>query len=674
MKVLLVDNLVMPEEGSLDLLDVHPHLGLLSLAAVATAEGHTVQIYDPKRLIKWGKLSYDATLYERAALKLLAERPDTVGFTALGCSFLFALNVAALLKRYEPDLPILLGGPHATMLHRQILARFSQFDVIVRHEADEIFPDVLAKLEQRNFDGIPGLSWRGARGLEPHFNPGSPKVEDLDRLPIVDYDLYPIADLDLDLLRIEAGRGCPFMCTFCSTASFFQRSFRLKSAPRLVTELDRLHERYGFSDFKLDHDLFTVNKRKILEFCEEVKGRGYRWRASARVDCVDAELLKKMSEAGCVGLYFGIETGSERMQQIAKKRLDLSLVEPTLAVARELGIETTASFITGYPEELEQDQADTLDLLGRCFGPSCLPQLHMLAPEPGTPMFEEFGDRLEYDGYAGPYNAFLVGADDERLVNEHRDIFSTYHYYPAALPREQYIFAVEAIDVLRRVGPLVLRYFLKVYNGQLSKLVGALRLWAGDKGMTGRPDSALVEDYLSCTFGIRHHLTSLFRHALWAHAARNQQRPLQELPELPAANFDPREPCQLGSHVSVLSDVHDCSLLVEQMEGHQDDSSLLAESECGELGSYLMTVSGETATSYWVEAGVAAMLGLFVAPISCREAAQLINEISGAPGIDAGYFEPLVKAGILVACTHATSPTALRPNVFERGAGSSVSR
>jgi len=299
MKVLLVDNLVMPEEASLDLLDVHPHLGLLSLA----------------------------------------------------------LNVAALLKRYQPDLPILLGGPHATMLHRQILARFSQFDVIVRHEADEIFPDVLAKLEQRNFDGIPGLSWRGARGLEPHFNPGSPKVEDLDRLPIVDYDLYPIADLDLDLLRIEAGRGCPFMCTFCSTASFFQRSFRLKSAPRLVTELDRLHERYGFSDFKLDHDLFTVNKRKILEFCEEVKGRGYRWRASARVDCVDAELLKKMSEAGCVGLYFGIETGSERMQQIAKKRLDLSLVEPTLAVAHELGIETTASFITGYPEELEQDLA-----------------------------------------------------------------------------------------------------------------------------------------------------------------------------------------------------------------------------------------------------------------------------------------------------------------------------
>src|SRR5215470_8262627 len=371
MRITLVDNLVMPEEHSLELLDVHPHLGLLSLAAVAERDGHVVQIYDPKRLIRSGALSYDETIYDRAAQSLLSQRPDVVGFTSLGCSFLFALNVAARLKRQQPTLPILLGGPHATMLHREILERCTQFDVIVRYEADEIFPAVLANLETRDFAGIPGLSWR-VNNSELKFNQGAPKVENLDTLPLLNYDYYPVADLDLDLLRVEAGRGCPFMCTFCSTASFFQRSFRLKSATRLVDELDRLHEHFGFSDFKLDHDLFTVNRRKILEFCEAVKGRSYRWRASARIDCVDEELLRKMAEAGCVGLYFGIETGSARMQQVTRKHLDLSLVAPTLAVAEHLGIETTASFITGYPEELEQDQAATLDMLGRCFRPSCL--------------------------------------------------------------------------------------------------------------------------------------------------------------------------------------------------------------------------------------------------------------------------------------------------------------
>lgn len=653
MKVLLVDNLVMPEEGSLALLDVHPHLGLLSLAAVAEADGHTVQIYDPKRLIKWGKLPYDLTLYERAALDMLAARPQAVGFTALGCSFLFALNVAALLKRHEPDLPILLGGPHATMLHRQILERFPQFDIVVRHEADEIFPAVLANLGQRRFHEIEGMSWRGSRALGLHFNPGKPIVKDLDRLPIVSYDHYPVSELGLDLLRIEAGRGCPFMCTFCSTASFFQRSFRLKSAGRLVVELDRLHSHYGFSDFKLDHDLFTVNRRKILEFCEAVNGRGYRWRASARIDCVDEELLNKMAEAGCVGLYFGIETGSARMQQVAKKRLDLGLVEPILAVAEHLGIETTASFITGYPEELEQDQADTLDLLGRCFSPTCLPQLHMLAPEPGTPMFEQHSDKLEYDGYAGPYNAFLVGPQDERLVNEHRDIFSTYHYYPAAMPRSHYKFAVEAVDVLRRVGPIILKYILRAYGGQLSRLVFDLRLWAESYGRGKRPDTNLVAAYVSSTFGQRHHLTSLFRYALCANGPSGEQYPPNEL-QSPV--FNPHQSYQLGAHVRVLSDSHNCEFLLARIGREPDGSRLLDEAETGERCVYLMSVAGGTTTGYQVDLGMEVMLGFFAQPRSCSEVADLVHEISGVPRIDASYFAPLVNAGILVA--HATPANA----------------
>ncbi|HEU4390018.1 MAG TPA: radical SAM protein [Blastocatellia bacterium] len=645
MKVLLVDNLVLPEEGSLARLDVHPHLGLLALAAAAESGGHSVAIYDPKRLIKAGRLPYDETLYERTAIELLAERPEVIGFTALGCSFLFALNVADLIKRAEPDLPVLLGGPHATMLHQQILERFEQFDVVVRYEADEIFTSVLDNIERRCFRGIPGLSWRDSSGL--HFNEGKPIVRDLDRLPITSYDYYPVPELELDLLRIEAGRGCPFMCTFCSTASFFQRSFRLKSASRLVAELDRLHERYGFSDFKLDHDLFTVNKRKVMEFCEAVTGRSYRWRASARVDCVDQELLAKMAEAGCVGLYFGIETGSARMQEIAKKRLDLALVEPTLAVAESLGIETTASFITGYPEEEERDQADTLDLLGRCFSSSCLPQLHMLAPEPGTPMFERFGDRLEYDGYAGPYNSGLVGPDDELLVTEQRDIFSTYHYYPAAMPRAHHKFAVEAADVFRRAGPVILNYALRYFSGQLSKLVFAMRAWAESIGCDRQPDAELIEAYVSAAFGRRHHLTSLFRYALTTSEVRGCTTRVDRACVDPPAPFDPHRRYQLGSHVRLLPELHDCSRLIELVR-RENNQSVLDDSQTGELGVYLMSAEDGTATAYRIDSGVEAMLDFFAEPRSCSEVADIINGIAASNHIDSSYFEPLVQSGILV--------------------------
>ena len=649
MNVLLVDNLVMPEDGSLALLDVHPNLGLLALAAAAESAHHTVQIYDPKRLLKWRKLQYDSTLYERVAADLLSRRPSVVGFTTLGCSFIFAVNVAAILKRSEPDLPILLGGPHASMLDRPILEKFRQFDVVVRHEADETFPFVLEKLELRSFDSIPGITWRASAGSsELRSTEGKPKIEDLDTLPIVSYDHYPVAELGLDLLRIEAGRGCPFMCTFCSTASFFQRSFRLKSAERLVRELDILHARYGFSEFKLDHDMFTVNRRKVLEFCEAVKGRGHRWRASARVDCVDKELLEKMAESGCASLYFGIETGSVRMQEVCKKRLDLNLVRPILEVARNLGIETTASFITGYPEEQQPDQDDTLDMLGSCFHPSCLPQLHMLAPEPGTAMYSQLGPTIQYDGYGGRYNALLVNSEDKQLILEHPEIFQTYYYYPAALPRSQYIFAVEAVDAFRKAGPTVLSYLLRAYGGRLSRLVGELREFAESSSMEQRPDYHMVESFLKWKFGPFHHLLSLYGYAVRTIGGQEADAPVAK-----SRKFDPKSPYQLNPRVSILHNYHDYGFLLDQIKHQTDETQLMDESEAGERGTYLLKVSDQEPAYTKIDPGIEAILGLFEKPRRCMEVADLVAQATGMQKIHPSFFRDLVQTEIIVPAADA---------------------
>ena len=643
MRLLLVDNLVMPEEGAVAYLDVHPHLGLLALAAAAESGGHQVQIYDPKRLIRSGALPYDETLYERVANELLAARPEAVGFTSLGCSFLFAISVAALLKRREADLPILLGGPHATMLHREILGRFLQFDIIVRHEADEIFLAVLDRLERRRFDLIPGMSWRASTNRSAlRFTDGKPKVEDLDRLPITSYDHYPVNDLGLALLRIEAGRGCPFSCTFCSTAGFFQRSFRLKSAERLVKELDILNARYGVTEFKLDHDMFTVNRRKVLEFCEAVAGRGYRWRASARVDCVDVPLLEKMAEAGCAGLYFGIETGSQRMQEICKKRLDLTLVEPILDAAEGMGIETTASFITGYPEETQQDQDDTLDMIGHCAQrASCLPQLHILAPEPGTPMFEDHRSRIAYDGYGGPYNSGLLCVNDEQMVLDHPDIFQTYYYYPATLPRERYIFAVETVDLLRRVGQLVFMYAMRAFAGKVSLFLHTFHQFS-DKHSPGSPPTAeMLHAFVVERFGARHHLVSLFRYGLCLRAQGEVARAPDNVP------FEPDLLYVVTADVTILADMHDCAVLLDRIRQLPDDESMLTHADSDELGAYVIKGIGDTATSFRVESAVVPILQMFAKPISSRMAARFLADAVGEHLFNFSVFEPLVSCGFL---------------------------
>ncbi|MFC5742365.1 B12-binding domain-containing radical SAM protein [Dyella tabacisoli] len=656
MQLTLVDNLVMPEEGDLSLLDVHPHLGLLALAAAAEAHGHSVRIYDPKWLLRCGTLRYDDTLYERAAAAILSQRPEAVGFTSLGCSFLFAINVAALLRQQEPELPIMLGGPHATMLDRLILERFPQFDLIVRHEADEIFPAVLRALPERHFISVPGLSWRDRRG-EFQMTPGKPKVEDLDRLPLLSYDHYPIAELGLDLLRIEAGRGCPFMCTFCSTAGFFQRSFRLKSAERLVFELEQLRERYGYSEFKLDHDMFTVNKRKVMEFCEAVKGRGFRWRVSARVDCVNPMLLEKMAEAGCIGLYFGIETGSKRMQQITMKKLDLDLVEPTLAIAAQLGIETTASFITGYPEEHRADQDDTLDMIGRCFTPNCLTQLHILQPEPGTPMYAEHSAEIRYDGYSSPYNTYLLTAQDRDLVTGTPDIFQTYFHYPAVLPREDHTFAVLTVELLRRVGATVVGYTLRRFEGRLSSFVAAFRAFAARKtprlSPARRPDGTLLADFIAERFGPHHYLTSVFRLGLALHDMSTV--PGHDTPAVSAPTFSPQQTFVLSERVRILPDLHDCENWLSRIRNCTDSADILEGDDDEERFTYVLHFGQAKPASYRVDNGIGVILGLFNQPQRCDSVSEMIRAIAGGTPMDPNFFRELVETGILVEPPHPLS-------------------
>src|SRR5262249_28718355 len=194
------------------------------------------------------------------------------------------LKIADYLKRFDPDLPIILGGPHATVLDHVIIKRFRQFDVIVRNEAELKLLPLLDALPSGQLDQVPGITF--FRRSHVVVNPGEPIIEDLDALPIGAYHRYPIKELNLNWLRVDAGRGCPFKCTFCSTASFFGRRYRLKSAERLVSELDYLRAEFGVSTFSLTHDLFTVNRKKVAEFCQKVAGKGFIWKCSARMDCV----------------------------------------------------------------------------------------------------------------------------------------------------------------------------------------------------------------------------------------------------------------------------------------------------------------------------------------------------------------------------------------------------
>jgi hypothetical protein len=265
----------------------------------------------------------------------------------------------------------------------------------------------------------------------------------------------------------------------------------------------------------------------------------------------------------------------------------------------------------------------------------------MLAPEPGTPMFAEHHDKMEYDGYAGPYNAFHVAPEDTQLVLDHRDIFSTYYYYPAALPRSQYKFAVEAVDSLRHLGPIVFKYLLRAFEQKLSRLVFAMRDWAEARGRNALPDTDFVEEFISSRFGPHHHLTSLTRYALHLPKDLNSG--------IAPAEFDPDRQYQLDANVRLLTNMHDCEALIEGIRNDSTGAGLFAESELTDRVTYVFTGS---AIAYRIEPDLQALLRLFEQPRSCREVTDFVAEVSGVDSLSSSYFAPLIDAGILMPALH----------------------
>ena len=496
MKILFVDNLLLKQENSIREMELQPHLGLISLIAVLRKEGYDAGLYDPKLAIARGDLHIDEDLYRHIATALLLQEPDVLGFTSLGCNFICTLKIAGYVRRQRPALPILLGGPHATVLHREIMTAFTEFDVIVRNEAEGKIVAVVralpgvgptkAGLSTGALHQIEGVTFRDNDTIIA--TSGATTIKDLSTLPFPAYDAYPIPRLHLRKLRVEAGRGCPFSCTFCSTASFFGRSYRLKPAAALIAELDYLSSTYGIREFGLSHDLFTVNAAKVLEFCREVTPKKYKWSCSARMDCVDKQLLTAMKKAGCTSIFYGIETGSREMQRISKKKLDLSLFHDTLRNTLRLGIKPTLSFIAGYPEETKQHLDDTLDLIAACYGHRSKIeinlQLHLLTPEPGTALIMEHKDKLRYDNYITDFNFPTLEEDDPEIMQRNPDIFMNHHYYASILPRRMYIMTTSLFGALRPLGSSVMRYLLGFYHGSLAALNDEVYAWADTNSIT----------------------------------------------------------------------------------------------------------------------------------------------------------------------------------------------
>ncbi len=395
-----------------------PPFGLMSLAAYLLENDFEVIIED-----------YIVNPYTRTrAAKIVRDfKPDAIGATGVTMNVKTALAILKDFREEAPQAVLIMGGPHVTFDAQAVLSENRHIDFIVRGEGEITCVELLKHLGNGvDYSSIKGISYR--KDGEVIHNDQREFIQDINILPLparhlVELSKYKALGMALNMIT---SRGCPFECIFCVGSKMVGKRVRYFDTTRVVDEFEML-SRMGFKQINIVDDLFTSNKRRCTEICEEILRRGiqHKWTAFARVDTVNKELLEVMKAAGCTMICFGIESGVQEILDAIKKKTTLEKIDRAVSLCKEAGIEPMASYIMGLPGETQETVRQTMEFarnLCENYG------FHILAPFPGTEVRDksnQYGINIltsDWDKYDANQSVCesksLSHAEVDRIVND----------------------------------------------------------------------------------------------------------------------------------------------------------------------------------------------------------------------------------------------------------------
>ena len=357
-----------------------PPLGLAYLAAVIREAGHNVKIID--RAIEQRPLAIEDFLSW-----------DVVGISADTPRYPEAVDIAKIAK--QAGKTVIMGGYHVTFLDREALET-GVVDIVVRGEAEEIIVKLLRTLENGDdLYRVKGISFvddeklvRTAPAPPPHH---------LDDMPFPARDLLPMKRYSsemagLPITNLITSRGCPFNCYFCSSSRFGGLKWRYRSAQSIVDEMEVLYHDYGYRAFAFMDDNFTLSKRRVMAFADELEKRNMTdiiWWCFSRVDILirNEDMVKRMAEAGAFQIFLGLESHSEDMLDDYGKNIGNREQEQAIELLRKYGISIHGSFIVGDIHETKQQAMQTARWVQK-MNPR-VAQFSILTPYPGTALYHD---------------------------------------------------------------------------------------------------------------------------------------------------------------------------------------------------------------------------------------------------------------------------------------------
>jgi anaerobic magnesium-protoporphyrin IX monomethyl ester cyclase len=368
-----------------------PPLGLLYLAASVERAGWLWQMHD---------CQFDPAI-NAFDIDALADRIRRLHAPALGLSvFNDAIPlVIGTLDAMRDELcgrRIFLGGPGVVGIADRLLDRLPQVEAVVVGEGETALPLLLA--HHPSVRNMPGVFLRD----QAHMVRGKGRT--------TREDLNLITDLPWDWCRgrgysrvpLSTMRGCPFDCQFCEIIAFMGRRVTQRDLSLALRDLDQATAAIGSLQVDVLDDTFTLNKNRVLAFCKLLAERSPRVEFSvySRVDTIDREMMQSLADAGCRRVFFGLDGGDPGVLSRISKRIQIDDAERVIHEAAEY-FDVTASLIWGYPFESWPAFVRAMNLAERLHdwqgAHRIQPQLHLLSPSAGTPLFDEFGARLVLD-------------------------------------------------------------------------------------------------------------------------------------------------------------------------------------------------------------------------------------------------------------------------------------
>ncbi len=323
---------------------------------------------------------------------LKKKRVDVVGVTSTTLTYNSALKIASIAKKVFPNCTTILGGCHATFWDENALKECPSLDVIVRREGEATFIELVQKLKKKeSLNGVKGITFRDTDGSKVR-NEDRPFAENLDDLPIPAHHLLPLKSFKRGgkvIFPVTTSRGCVYWCDFCTAVRMFGKKYRMRSPNNVVDELEFLVSKYAARQFTFYDDAFTVDSKRTEKICEEIKRRklNIQWDCETRVDMVNETLLQKMKAAGCIALWFGVESGSPRILKKMHKGLKIEQTKKAFKMVQDLGLMTVASVVLGFPGETEETAWETINFIIKDLKPTDI-GFYVATPYPGTPMYD----------------------------------------------------------------------------------------------------------------------------------------------------------------------------------------------------------------------------------------------------------------------------------------------